>query len=45
MVWDETARVMSELVNDVWGTSQEVTVDHATTLTLPARSSSFESYD
>ncbi|KAI0763709.1 cytochrome P450 [Irpex lacteus] len=34
MVWDETVRIMSDLF-DVWGLEQEISVEHATSITLP----------
>lgn len=34
MVWDEAVRIMSDLF-DVWGLEQEISVEHATSITLP----------
>lgn len=34
MVWDEAVRIMSDLF-DVWGPEHEISVGHATSITLP----------
>jgi len=35
LVWDETARIMSDLFDNVWGDSPEVVFDHCLDITLP----------
>ncbi|PSR70454.1 hypothetical protein PHLCEN_2v13705, partial [Hermanssonia centrifuga] len=35
LVWDETVLIMNDLFQNVWGTREEITVDHAIDITLP----------
>jgi cytochrome P450 len=35
LVWDETARVMFDLFDNVWGDNPEIVVDHCVEITLP----------
>lgn len=38
MVWDETAKIMESLFNDVWGDQEVITTDHCVDITLPVSS-------
>ncbi|KAF9075519.1 cytochrome P450 [Rhodocollybia butyracea] len=35
LIWDETARIMLDLFENVWGSQDSVTVDHAVDITVP----------
>lgn len=35
LVWDETVKIMNDLFDNVWGTQDAITVNHAVDITLP----------
>ena len=37
LVWDETAQIMMDLFDNVWGDRSEIAVDHCLDITLPVR--------